>query len=82
LNAPFAAPTYTFDAALGSIFERILDGRRPIGGARARILCARLRRAEIAQAEACPAAAAFVRSMAVDLHNALTDLRAAERRAR
>lgn len=81
LNAPIAAPTYRFDAACGAIFERTLDRYRPIGTARARILCARLRAAAVAQAEACPEAAAFVRAMAVDLHAALTALRAAERRA-
>ena len=79
LNAPIAAPTYLFDAARGAIFERTLDGRRPIGNARARMLCARLRAAEIAQAETCPEAAAFLRAMLVDLHAALTALRAAER---
>jgi hypothetical protein len=82
LNAPIGAPTYLFDAARGAIFERSLDGRRAVGKARARILCARLRAAAIAQAQASPEAAAFLRAMAVDLHAALTALRAAERRAR
>ena len=80
LNAPIAAPIYRFDAARGAIFERTLDRYRPIGTARARILCARLRAAAIAQAETCPEAATFLRAMAVDLHAALTALRTAERR--
>ena len=82
LNAPIAAPTYVFDAAHGAILERGLDRHRAIGKARARMLCARLRAAEIAQAEACPEGAAFLHAMALDLHAALTALRAAEQRAR
>lgn len=81
-NAPIARPTYFYDPDFegrGSIMQRSLDGADPVTERQVRNICVRLRALGERLAKERPEAASFVSGMAIDAHNALTGLRAAER---